>query len=149
VPPSIHFRCDNISFNIIVASNSYRRHHVGSPIIVSPIIVAHYVNSLVSRQSCRSVCLTLTGNTILKHCRAIFEEVLCKIRARFLPAQKGPNLAQKSCTENLVTERVFSRECLFVSCCPEPSFADMACRVATCRRHVFGHVADSATLHVG
>jgi acid stress-induced BolA-like protein IbaG/YrbA len=24
-------------------------------------------NSLVSRQSCRSVCLTLTGNTILKH----------------------------------------------------------------------------------
>jgi hypothetical protein len=42
-----------------------------------------------------------------------------------------------------------SRECLFVSCRPEPSFADMACRVATCRRHVFGHVADSATLHVG
>ena len=29
-----------------------------------------------------------------------------RFRARFLPAQNGPNLAQKSCTENLVTERV-------------------------------------------
>jgi hypothetical protein len=54
---------------------------------------------------------------------------------------------------NIVQPHVLSRECLNLSCLPKPSFADMACRVgdmsATCRGHVFGHVADSATLHVG
>jgi hypothetical protein len=41
------------------------------------------------------------------------------------------------------------RECLNLSCLPKPSFADMLCCVATCRRHIFSHVGDSATLHVG
>ena len=42
-----------------------------------------------------------------------------------------------------------SRECLRLRCLPEPSFADMSYVAATCRRHVFAHVADTATLHVG
>ena len=46
-------------------------------------------------------------------------------------------------------EEELSRECLRLRCLPEPSFADMSYVAATCRRHVFAHVADTATLHVG
>ena len=36
-----------------------------------------------------------------------------------------------------------SRECLLLKCLPKPSFEDMSCVAATCRRHVFGHVAET------
>ena len=42
-----------------------------------------------------------------------------------------------------------SRECLLLKCLPKPSFADMSCVAATCRRHVFGHVADTRKCRVG
>ena len=46
-------------------------------------------------------------------------------------------------------ERSLSRECLLLKCLPKPSFEDMSCIAATCRRHVFGHVADTRKCRVG
>ena len=47
-----------------------------------------------------------------------------------------------------MTDRL-SRECLLLKCLPKPSFEDMSCVAATCRRHVFGHVADTRKCRVG
>jgi hypothetical protein len=82
-----------------------------------------------------------------------FQEKIGARMWRFNIHAPNPHTAmQASPTHNRYEPHVIpflSRECLRLRCLPEPSFADMSYVAATCRRHVFAHVADTATLHVG